>query len=74
MWKDICDNAGFDNDDVLDVNTMVVVTTDVNTRIVSITNVGRLEVDTVVIETINTLTMTVSLTLIQGPLVRRMLV
>ena len=74
MWKDICDNAGFDNDDVLDVNTMVVVTTDVNTRIVSITNVGRLEVDTVVIETINILTMTVSLTLIQGPLVRRMFV
>ena len=74
MWKDICDNVGFVNDDVLDVNTMVVVTTDVNTRIVSITNVGRLEVDTVVIETINILTMTVSLTLIQGPVVRRMLV
>ena len=74
MWKDICDNAGFVNDDVLDVNTMFVVTTDVNTRIVSITNVGRLEVDAVVIETINILTMTVSLTLIQGPLVRRMLV
>ncbi len=74
MWKDICDNAGFVNDDVLDVNTMFVVTTDVNTRIVSITNVGRLEVDTVVIETMDVLRMTVSLTLIQGPLVRRMLV
>jgi hypothetical protein len=74
LWKDICDNAGFVNDDVLDVNTMFVVTTDVNTRIVSITNVGRLEVDTVVIETMDVLRMTVSLTLIQGPLVRRMLV
>jgi hypothetical protein len=53
---------------------MVVVTTDVNTRIVSITNVGRLEVDTVVIETMDVLTMTVSLTLVEGPLVQRMLV
>jgi hypothetical protein len=74
LWKDICDNVGFVNDDVLDVNTMVVVTTDVNTRIVSITNVGRLEVDTVVIETMDVLTMTVSLTLVEGPLVQRMLV